>query len=105
MELIIVQRKIIMNTINVKRLGLALGTTLGLLYLGCVFVMSTVGEKAAILFFNSLLHGIDVTSIIRMNMPIWEMIMGVIEVFILGWLTGAAIASVYNFRLRKTKVT
>ena len=94
-----------MNTISIRKLGLAFGSTCALLYLGCIFVMSTVGKKAAILFFNSLFHGIDVTSIIRMDMPIWEMIMGVIEVFILGWFTGAMIASVYNFRLRKTEVT
>ena len=86
-----------MGTINVKRFGLAVGSTFTLLYLGCMLVMSTVGRGGTILFFNSLLHGIDITSILRMNMPFWEIIVGIIEIFILGWLTGAAIAGIYNF--------
>jgi hypothetical protein len=85
--------------INIKRLGLAFGLTSAILYLGCIFVMVTVGRGGSILFFNSLLHGIDVTTIIRTDMPWWEMAMGVVEIFILGWLSGATIASIYNFGL------
>lgn len=90
-----------MGAINIKKFGLAFGFTFALLYLGCMLVMSTVGKEGTIFFFNSLMHGIDVTSIIRMDMPLWEMIIGIIEIFILGWLTGATIASIYNFGLRK----
>ncbi len=89
-----------MGAINIKRFGLAFGATSSLLYLGCVFVMAIAGKEKTILFFNSLLHGVDVTSIIRMNMPFPEMLMGIIEIFILGWLTGATIASIYNFGLK-----
>lgn len=89
-----------MSAINTKRFGFAFGSTFALLYLGCVFVMATVGSEVTIRFFNSLLHGLDVTSIIRMNMPIGEMIIGIIEIFILGWLTGATIASIYNCTCR-----
>jgi len=63
--------------------------------------MWTAGKAGTMLFFNSLMHGLDVSSIIRMDMPWWEMIMGVIEVFILGWLTGATIASIYNFAVAR----
>ena len=83
--------------INIKKFGMALGFTFALLYLGCVLSMALAGRDATIFFFNSLLHGLDVGPIIRMNMPWWEMIMGIIETFILGWLTGATIASIYNF--------
>lgn len=89
-----------MGAINIKRFGFAFGATFALLYLGCVFVMATAGKEVTIRFFNSLLHGLDVTSIIRMNMPIGEMITGIIEIFILGWLTAAAIASIYNCTCR-----
>ncbi len=89
-----------MVAINIKRLGLAFGSTLALLYLGCVLLMLIAGREGTIFFFNNFLHGIDVTTIIRMNMPWWEMVMGIVEIFILGWLTGATIASVYNFSLR-----
>lgn len=92
-----------MGAINIKRFGFAFGSTFALLYLGCVFVMAIAGKEKTIFFFNSLMHGIDVTSIIRMNMPFTEMIMGVIEIFILGWLTGATIVSIYNFTCREKK--
>ncbi len=29
-------------------------------------------------------------------MPWWEMVIGVLEVFILGWLVGATVAVLYN---------
>ncbi len=86
-----------MDTINVKRLGLAFGATLAILYLGCMIVISLASRDAAIFFFNSLMHGIDITSIYRPEMPLGEMAMGVVEIFILGWLTGATIASIYNY--------
>lgn len=93
--------EVIMERIDIKRFGLAFGSTSALLYLGCILVMSTVGRATTILFFNSLLHGIDVTTILRTEMPLWEMLMGVVETFILGWLIGASIASIYNFGSRR----
>lgn len=92
-----------METINIQRFGAALGITSALLYLGCVFVMWTVGKETSILFFNSLMHGIDITSIIRTEISWWEIAMGLVGIFILGWLTGATIASIYNFGLDRQK--
>lgn len=85
-----------MNLIDAKRFGFAVGATMSLLYLGCAFVMATAGETATIAFFNSLLHGIDVTAIVRKDMPLAEMFVGFVETFILGWLVGASVASIYN---------
>lgn len=89
-----------MNHINVKKFGFAVGTTVGLLYLGCMLVMFTVGPGGTVRFFNSLLHGLDVSSIIRMDMPVWEALIGLIETFVLGWLIGACIAAIYNVSMR-----
>jgi hypothetical protein len=89
-----------MNTINIRKLGLATGSTGALLYLGCAIVMATVGHNGTVRFFNSLLHGLDVTSIVRMNMPFWEACVGIAETFILGWLVGACIAAIYNLTLK-----
>lgn len=86
-----------MNThINIRRFGLACGLTGVLLYIGCVILMATVGHAGTVKFFNSLLHGLDVSSIIRMQVPFWEACIGMIETFILGWLIGACIAGLYN---------
>ena len=89
-----------MNYINVKKFGFAVGATGALLYLGCMLVMFVIGSDNAARFFNTLLHGLDVSGIIRMNMPFWEAVIGIVETFILGWLTGACIAAIYNATVR-----
>ncbi|HPG11979.1 MAG TPA: DUF5676 family membrane protein [Chitinophagaceae bacterium] len=84
------------STINAKKFGLAVGLTMALLYLGCAVVMATVGHEGTVKFFNSLLHGLDVSTIVRMNVSLGEAAVGIIETFILGWLVGACIAAFYN---------
>ena len=90
-----------MNHINTRKFGLALGATAVLLYFGCILLMITVGRDGTVLFFNSILHGFDVAPIVRMNVPIGEVLLGIIETFILGWMIGACIASIYNFGMAK----
>ena len=81
-------------------MGLAFGLTGALLYLGCVLVMAVLGKAQTITFLNSLLHGIDVAPIIRMNVPLLEAGMGLVQTFIISWLVGASIASIYNLGLK-----
>lgn len=92
-----------MEKLSIKRLGLAVGSSGAILYVGCILLMITVGQEGTVKFFNSLLHGLDTSSIIRMNVPIWEAILGIVQTFILGWLIGALIASIYNFGLNPKK--
>ena len=84
------------HTLSVRRLGFAIGGTAGLLYLGCVFVMLTVPHEAVVRFFNSMMHGWDVEPLMRWDMPWWEACIGVLEIFMLGWLVGATVAVLYN---------
>ena len=90
-----------MQTLSVTRFGSALATASALSYVGCVFVMMTVTQDAAINFLNSIMHGVDVTPIMRWDMPWWESVVGALEIFVLGWLFGAIIALVYNLGRRK----
>ena len=90
-----------MNNINIKRLGFAFGITGTLLYLGCVIVMATVGSEGTIQFFNSILHGLDTSLIIRSNIPFWEILVGLVETFIISWFIGACIAAFYNLTAKK----
>jgi hypothetical protein len=85
-----------MEKLNIKKLGLAFGSTASLLYLVCVLLMLTVGQQGTVAFFNTLLHGLDTSAVIRMDIPWWEALMGVVQTFILGWLTGALVAAIYN---------
>ena len=85
-----------MKTLNIKKMGVAFGTTGAILYIGCILLMVTVGREGTIFFFNNLLHGLDVEPIIRMSVPPLDVFYGIIQTFILGWLIGALIAAIYN---------
>lgn len=89
-----------MYRLNVKKFGFALGLTGALLYLGCILVMATVGREGTVIFFNSLLHGLDTSSIIRMDVPLLEAFFGIVQTFILGWLIGACVAAFYNAQVK-----
>ncbi len=87
--------------LNIKKLGFATGLTGAIIYLGCMVVMFTVGHEGSVIYFNNLLHGLDVSTIIRMDIPLWESGLGIVQTFILGWLIGACIASLYNWQIKK----
>ena len=85
-----------MNHISINKLGLAFGLTSALLYFGCAMVMLLLGHEKTVMFFNIMLHGLDVSSIIRMNVSAVEELLGLILTFIISWLIGACIAAIYN---------
>ncbi len=92
-----------MYRLNIKKLGFAFGLTGAILYLGCMIVMRTAGQEGTIIFFNSLLHGLDISSIIRMDVPLLEAFFGIVQTFILGWLIGACIGAFYNVQIKVQK--
>lgn len=94
-------KKITMNHINIRKFGLAFGITGALLYFGCALTMLILGHDSTVKFFNTLLHGLDVSPIIRMNISSGEVLIGLIQTFILGWLIGACIAGIYNISFNK----
>jgi hypothetical protein len=85
-----------MQQINVKKMGIACGLTGLLLYLGCIILMFSAGQKGTISFFNNLLHGLDTTAIIKMDVSMLDAVLGLIQTFVLFWLIGASIAAFYN---------
>ena len=90
-----------MNHISIRKLGLAFGITGALLYLGCALVMLILGHDSTVKYFNSLLHGVDVSSIVRLNISFGEVLMGLVQTFILTWLIGVCIACIYNISFNK----
>lgn len=89
-----------MDTISIRRFGFALGGTFALTYSACAFVMACVSRESSIRFFNGILHGLDVTSIMTAEMTLGGVLIGIVEVFVLGWLFGAILACVYNISVR-----
>ena len=87
-----------MQTINSNRLGLALGLTGVILYLACMCLMLIAGQDGTTWFFNSVLHGLDVSSVSRMSVPFGQTIVGIILTFGLGWVSGFLIGTFYNWK-------
>ena len=94
-----------MGAINVKKMGFAVGAALVIFRLGCILVFSLLSREQAISYFNTLLHGVDLSPILKMETSTLNVIYGVVQIFILGWLGGATIASIYNLQIccSKTK--
>jgi hypothetical protein len=86
-----------------KYLGLAFGATGLVFYLGCVLTMATVPHEAAVMFFNSLLHGLDVEPVLKTSVPPSQVALGLATTFALGWFAGVLIAGIYNLCLRMGK--
>jgi hypothetical protein len=89
--------------LNPKYLGLAFGATGVVLYLGCMLTMATLSHDRAVVFFNSLLHGLDVGPILKASVPVSHAALGLVTFFILCWFAGALIAGIYNLGVRVTK--
>lgn len=87
-----------MQTINSNKLGLSLGTTGVILFLACMCLMLIAGQRGTTWLFNSILHGLDVSTISRMNVPVSQTIAGIILTFGFGWLTGFLTGTIYNWK-------
>jgi len=85
-----------MSQINAKKIGLASTITGAIGYISCILIMSLLGKEALIYISNMLLHGADVTNIIRMDIPITEAIMGMVLFSIICGLFAYVLALIYN---------
>lgn len=89
--------------LNPKYMALAFGATGVVFYLGCMLTMATVSHDKAVIFFNSLLHGLDVAPILKTSVPVSQVAMGLVTIFILCWFAGLLIAGIYNLGARLGK--
>lgn len=86
-----------MHRINIYPFGFAVGLTVVIIYIGCIIAFSFVSTETAVAFLNNLMHSVDLSTIIRKaSIPFSKALIGVVEWFVFGWLTGAGIAAIYN---------
>lgn len=85
-----------MGKLNSNKIGIALGITLATLYIGCALLMFTAGKTGTVNFFNSILHGLDVSSIVRSEISTGETFLGLVEIFLIGWGAGTFFSFLYN---------
>ncbi len=80
--------------LHVKSLVMAFGAAFSLFYLGCAVVLSIAGGETAAVFYNSLLPGMDVSSVANPNLPVWMALLGFVEAILLGCLWGGIVGGV-----------
>ncbi len=78
------------------KFGIAFATAGVAMYLGCMLLMTVLGQEGTVWFFNSILHGFDVSNSIRMDVPIVNTAAGIVFTGFIGLFVGWVIASVYN---------
>lgn len=89
--------------LNPNYLGLACGATGVVFYLGCMLTMATVSHDQAGVFFNSLLYGLDVGPMLKISVPVSQVALGLVTIFILCWFAWVLIAGIYNLCVRQGK--
>lgn len=65
-------------------------------YVGCAVLMKVLGQDGTIWFFNSILHGFDVTSSLRMDVPFTDTLVGGVLTGLMAGFCGWLIAVLYN---------
>ncbi len=88
-----------MNKININKLGIAIGSTFALLNLACLISILTLGQERMVFVFNTISHMVDLTPLIKTSISFSGVVIGLIEVFVIGWLIGITIASIYNAQI------
>lgn len=78
------------------KFGIAFAVAGVTMYLGCMLLMAVLGQEGTVWFFNSILHGFDVSNSIRMDVPIVDTVAGIVFTGLIGLVVGWVIASVYN---------
>jgi len=85
-----------MEKLNQKKFAIASGLTSAVIYLGCFLIMLLLGEGSLVKLSNFLFHGMDFTTIIRTEIPIWETLFGALLSFVFWAVIGYLIALIYN---------
>jgi len=90
-----------MQTLSPLRFGIAFGIAGAFFYIGCMIFMAIVPGETATSLSNSILHGVDVTSVMRESVPMMQSLVGILCTFVGGFIFGSVAASIYNFDLSK----
>ena len=85
-----------MDELNKKVVGLTLGFTSAIVYVICA-VWYAIAPKSLIGYGNYLFHGIDLTSIATKTVTFSSAIIGLVVIFVSGYLIGTLFAALFNY--------
>ena len=80
---------------NVKVVANSVAATAAVFYAACIMLL-WIAPNAAIVFFNALMHGVDVTGLIKADLGIAQALTSIITGTLTAWVTGWLFATVYN---------
>ena len=89
-----------LEKLNEKVVGTALGFTSAIVYIVCA-VWYSLAPKGLITYGNYLFHGTDLDSIARKSATFSNVIVGLILIFISGYLVGTLFVKLYNYFNKK----
>jgi hypothetical protein len=85
-----------MHALNPKHVGATLAATLSILYAACALLITVVSKEATATFYNSLVHTIDVSTVLGDAPTVGEFLLGFLSIAVIGWLIGSTFATIYN---------
>lgn len=85
-----------MEKLNANAVALSLGLTIVAIYLVCLIFVAILPLQTIVAVTNSLMHGIDVTSIASKRITLISSLIGVVGSFIGAAIIGYVFAYFYN---------
>ena len=88
-----------MQKLSPLRFGISIGVVGAAFYIACMAFMATASTESVVWFSNSLLHGVDIESVMRESIPFDQSLVGILSTFVGGLIFGILSASIYNVGL------
>ena len=92
-----------MENLNAKSMALSFGIVAALIYIACWLFVAVFPLEAIIKVSNSLMHGIDVSSIAMKDTGFAESLLGFVIVVLGSIVTGYIFAIAYNWLNERVK--
>jgi len=83
------------GNINANKLGLSVGIAGAVLSVLCALLIA-LAPAFTIGVFGAIFHGIDISQIANTTISFGGVILGIIDVFIIGYIFGWLVGSLYN---------
>ena len=85
-----------MGELKPGKIGIALGLVFAIVSLICA-ILVYVFPNAMLSLANNIFHGIDITQIAQTSLSWGSVVVGIVEVFVIGFVGGWLFGVVYNW--------
>lgn len=85
-----------MNKSKPIKSAISSGITSVIIYLGCYLIMLLLGKESLVKLSNYLFHGVDFSTIIRINIPVGETLLGLVISFFFWGIIGFTYTLIFN---------